>query len=214
MQQPKPMPLQIWGRRNSVNVQKVLWCAQELALDFNRIDAGMAFGRNRDADYLAINPNGGIPTLVDGDFSLWESNSIMRYLAMQYEGEWLYPQNARLRAGIDRWLDWTLSRMQQAERQAFWGLIRTAEADRDWKAISASIEASLQLWSILDVHLASRQFAEGEKFSIADIALAAYARRWFGFEGTEKLNLPHFQRWYGEISRRPAFVMHLAPALS
>ena len=76
--------LKIWGRANSVNVQKVLWCLRELDLAYERIDAGMAFGRNTEADYLAMNPNGRVPTLVDGDFVLWESNSVMRYLVLEY----------------------------------------------------------------------------------------------------------------------------------
>ncbi len=104
---PSAQPtLQIWGRANSVNVQKVLWCCRELAVPFERIDAGMQFGRNGDADYLAMNPNGRVPTLVDGDFTLWESNSIMRYLGLTHGGDGtLYPEHARNRAGMERWLD-------------------------------------------------------------------------------------------------------------
>ncbi|HWG68591.1 MAG TPA: glutathione S-transferase N-terminal domain-containing protein, partial [Steroidobacteraceae bacterium] len=99
----------IWGRANSVNVQKVLWCLSEFDLAYTRIDAGMAFGRNQEPDYLAMNPNGRIPTLVDGDFVLWESNSIMRYLALAYRPQsTLYPSAPRRRAAVDRWLDWTL----------------------------------------------------------------------------------------------------------
>src|SRR3981081_2561862 len=102
--------LKSWGRANSVNVQKVLWCLSELDLDYQRIDAGMAFGRNHEPDYLAMNPNGRVPTLVDGDFVLWESNSIMRYLVLAYRAASpIYPDAPKRRAGVDRWLDWTLS---------------------------------------------------------------------------------------------------------
>src|SRR5665647_1659162 len=102
--------LRIWGRANSVNVQKVLWCCRELDVAFDRIDAGMQFGRNGEPDYLAMNPNGRVPTLVDGDFVLWESNSIMRYLALVHGGgTTLYPSAPKVRAGLERWLDWTLS---------------------------------------------------------------------------------------------------------
>ena len=101
--------LTIWGRKNSVNVQKVLWCSHELELTHRRIDAGMQFGRNGDPEYLAMNPNGRVPTLVDGDFVLWESNSIMRYLVLAYgQGSPLYPARPKLRASVDRWLDWSL----------------------------------------------------------------------------------------------------------
>ena len=119
--------LTIWGRPNSVNVQKVLWCLRELDLPFARIDAGMQFGRTGEPDYLAMNPNGRVPTLVDGDYVLWESNSIMRYLCMAYgEASPIYPQDAKRRAGVDRWLDWTLSTLQPVERPVFWALVRAS----------------------------------------------------------------------------------------
>ena len=126
--------LTIWGRHNSVNVQKVLWCCAELNLQFHRIDAGLEFGLNGEPAYLALNPNGRVPTLVDDDFVLWESNSIIRYLAMQYgENETaLYPQAPKLRASIDRWLDWTLSTLQPAERPVFWGFVRTPAHERNY----------------------------------------------------------------------------------
>src|SRR5947209_5100230 len=124
--------LTIWGRANSVNVQKVLWCCEELNLAYERIDAGLQYGRNHEPAYLAMNPMGRVPTLVDGDFVLWESNSIIRYLVMQYGGdgthETLYPPDPRSRASVDRWLDWTLSTLQPAERPVLWGYVRTPEA--------------------------------------------------------------------------------------
>jgi glutathione S-transferase len=128
--------LKIWGRANSVNVQKVLWCLRELDLAYQRIDAGMAFGRNHEPDYLAMNPNGRVPTLVDGDFVLWESNSIMRYLVTAYRaGSPVYPDAPKVRAGVDRWLDWTLSTLQPVDRPVFWALVRTPIEQRDMVAI-------------------------------------------------------------------------------
>src|SRR6201992_845319 len=113
---PGPGHIIIWGRVNSVNVQKVLWCLHELDLTYERIDAGMAFGRNHEPEYLAMNPNGRVPTLVDGNCVLWESNSIMRYLVRAYRPQSpLYPQVPKVRAGVDRWLDWTLSTLQPVD---------------------------------------------------------------------------------------------------
>src|ERR1700756_4539424 len=117
--------LRIWGRANSVNVQKVLWCLRELDLAYERVDAGMAFGRTRDPDYLAMNPNARVPTLVDGDYVLWESNSGMRYLVLAYgKGTPIYPADPKRRAAVDRWLDWTLSTVQPVDRPVFWGIVR------------------------------------------------------------------------------------------
>jgi glutathione S-transferase len=139
--------LTVWGRVNSVNVQKVLWCLSELDLAYERIDAGLAFGRNHEPDYLAMNPNGRIPTLVDGDFVLWESNSIMRYLALAYGRQLpLYPQAPKLRASVDRWLDWTLSTLQPVERPVFWGLVRTPVEARDMAAIQKDADAAAAEW--------------------------------------------------------------------
>ena len=93
----------IWGRANSVNVQKVLWCLHELEISYQRIDAGMQFGKNNEAAYLAMNPNGRVPTLVDGDYVLWESNSVMRYLCLAYgQGSPIYSQAPQQRAAVDR----------------------------------------------------------------------------------------------------------------
>src|ERR1700709_2487815 len=134
--------LTIWGRANSVNVQKVLWCLRELGLPYQRIDAGMAFGQNDKPEYLAMNPNGRVPTLVDGDYVLWESNSIMRYLNLAYGKESpIYPQAPKARAGVDRWLDWTLSTLQLVDRPVFWALGRTPPAPRDMAAIQKDAAA-------------------------------------------------------------------------
>ena len=207
--------LTIWGRANSVNVQKVLWCLCELDLAFRRIDAGMAFGKNHDPDYLAMNPNARVPTLVDGDFVLWESNSIMRYLVLAYgNGSPVYPETPRVRAGVDRWLDWTLSTLQPVDRPVFWALVRTAVEQRDMVAIQKDADAEAVQWRIVDHHLAARRFIEGDGFTIADIALGAYARRWFGVEGISKPKFAHLERWFAELSDRPGFKQFIAPPLS
>lgn len=205
----------IWGRVNSVNVQKVLWCLAEIDLPYSRIDAGMAFGVNTEPGYLAVNPTGRIPTLVDGDFVLWESNAIMRYLMLAYgRGTTLYPAEPALRAGIERWLDWTLSTLQPAERPVFWGLVRTPRVERDMVAIQRDADAVAKLWRILDAHLVGRTFMEGDAFSLADLALATYARRWFGISGIEKPDLPQLSRWYANCSARPGFQRFVAPPLT
>jgi len=207
--------LRIWGRANSVNVQKVLWCLCELELAFERIDAGMAFGRNRDPDYLAMNPNGRVPTLQDGDFVLWESNSIMRYLVLAYgKGSPIYPQAPKRRAGVDRWLDWTLSTLQPVDRPVFWALVRTPAEQRDMAAIQKDADAEAVQWRIVDNQLATRRFIEGDDFTLADIALGAYARRWFGVEGVIKPPLAHLERWFAQFAGRPGFKQFIAPPMS
>jgi glutathione S-transferase len=207
--------LRIWGRANSVNVQKVLWCCAELGLDYERIDAGMQFGRVDDADYRAMNPNGRVPTLEDAGFRLWESNSIMRYLVMKHAGgEALYPQAPQQRAGVDRWLDWTLSTLQPVERPIFWGYVRTPEAERDLHALQAAVPAATVLWRMIDRHLEAAGHLEAGRFTLADIALGAYARRWFGIPAIPRPEMPALERWYAGLQARDGFRRYVAPPLT
>jgi glutathione S-transferase len=207
--------LTLWGRANSVNVQKVLWCLRELDLSYQRIDAGMAFGKNNEPPYLAMNPNGRVPTLSDGDFVLWESNSVMRYLCMAYgRNTPIYPSSPRQRAAVDRWLDWTLSTLQPVDRPVFWALVRTPPEKRDMVAIQKDVDAEAAQWRIVEAQAATRRFIEGDAFTIADIAIGAYARRWFGVEGVTKPKFPNLERWFAELSTRPGFVQFVAPPMS
>jgi glutathione S-transferase len=207
--------LTIWGRANSVNVQKVLWCLAELDLAFQRVDAGMQYGRTGDPAYLAMNPNARVPTLVDGDYALWESNSIMRYLCMAYRPETsIYPNEAKRRAAVDRWLDWTLSTVQPVDRPVFWGLVRTPPDQRDMAALQKHADAEAEVWRVAEHHLATRRYIEGDDFTIADISLGAYARRWFGVEGITRPKQPHLERWLASLGERRGFSKFVAQPMS
>jgi len=206
--------LKIWGRTNSVNVQKILWCCDELRIPYERIDAGMEFGKNRDPEFLAKNPNGLVPMIEDGDFVLWESNSILRYLAMGGNGtRAIYPAEPPVRASVDRWLDWTLSALAPAERPVFLGMIRTAPEARDMAAIDAAVVKVAELWAILDAHLAGRRFVENDTFTLADIVLGAFARRWFGIDGISRPPMPNLERWYERLSERASFTRQIGQPL-
>jgi len=202
--------LKIWGRANSVNVQKVLWCCDELGLPFERVDAGLQFGRVNDPDYRELNPNGQVPTLVDGAFVLWESNAILRYLAMQYgASSALYPSEPKLRASIDRWLDWSLSTLAPAERPVFMALVRTPAQDRDMIALTSNLKTLVVRWKILDAHLQGRFHIEGDRFTLADIVLGAFAKRWFGVEGIDRPPMPSLERWYQRVTQRAPFKKYI-----
>jgi glutathione S-transferase len=207
--------LKIWGRTNSVNVQKVLWCCDELGLPYERIDAGLQFGRVNDPDYRELNPNGQVPTLVDGTFVLWESNSILRYLAMQYgASSALYPSEPKLRASVDRWLDWSLSTLAPAERPVFLTLVRTPPQQRDMEALAVNVKTLISRWKILDGHLQGRFHLEGDRFTIADIVLGAFAKRWFGLAGIDRPPMPSLERWYQRLTQRVPFKKHVDLPLS
>lgn len=207
--------LRIWGRANSVNVQKVLWCCAEIDLPFERRDAGMQFGVNDQPAYLAMNPTGRIPTIEDGDFQLWESHAIVRYLALQYApAAALYPAAPKNRAGVERWLDWALSTLQPAERPVFWGYIRTPPDQRDTKALQEQANAVAALWAIVDRQLAGRDFLEADQFTLADLVLGTYARRWFGIPDITAPPMPNLKRWYNSLETRDGFRRYIAPPLS
>ena len=196
--------LKILGRNNSSNVQKVLWALGELELEYSREDVGGPFGGNRETDYLVMNPNGLVPTLVDGDTVLWESNVIVRYLARKYAPNSLLPDSLTDLARAEQWMDWQQTVVAPAHFPVFWGLIRTAPEDRDLDAINNGRDRFEQVMTILDHHLAGSAFVGGENLSIADIPVGIMVYRWFTLD-IERMELPSLNRWYQKLTDRPAY---------
>jgi glutathione S-transferase len=206
--------LTVWGRRNSVNVQKVLWCLAELDIETQRIDAGLEFGLNTEPWYLALNPNGRIPLVRDGDVTLWESNSIVRYLCAKHSAGHLYPEDPARRADADRWMDWQLSTLARPTSIAFWNLVRRGPAERDEAAVARAVPEANAAFDLLDRHLESHAYVAGPGFTMGDIPVGAMAHRWLALEGIERPSWPALQRWYGALRARPPFHAHVAQPLS
>jgi glutathione S-transferase len=194
--------LRLWGRLTSVNVQKVAWCADELGLEYERIDAGGKFGRNDTAEYLAMNPNGLVPVLDDAGFVLYESNAIVRYLCAR-ERSPLFPEDLRRRADVDRWMEWQSTGFTPAMGPAFWQLVRTGADKRDAAVVEASRAKSEKHAAVLDGHLANRRFMAGERFTVADIVVGCAAHRWLNLPIARE-SRPNLERWYAELAARPA----------
>ena len=195
--------LQILGRLSSINVRKVVWTAQELGLNFERRDAGLSFGVVRTPEYLALNPNALVPTLVDGDFSLWESNVIVRYLCARHAPGTLYPDLLPARFNAERWMDWQQTTLNPAGRDAFIQWFRTPPEQRDAERIARSVAAMTPLLALLDRELAQRSFLGGDAFSMADIPVACDVHRWFGLPQARPA-LPHLEAWFNGLMARPA----------
>ncbi|WP_321930721.1 glutathione S-transferase family protein [Paraburkholderia guartelaensis] len=176
--------MQLYGRRSSINVQKVLWCLCELGLaegtDFQRIEAGLQFGVVDTEAYRALNPNGLVPTLVDGEQVVWESNAILRYLAATRGADHLLPSDAAGRSEVERWMDWQMGTLWATLRVAFLGLTRTVEPQRDYGAIRASFAESARLLRIADERLRTRDYLVLNRFTLADLVVALAAHRWYG----------------------------------
>ncbi len=204
---------QLLGRANSSNVMKVIWLLEEMGLPYERRDMGGKFGGNETDAYRTINPNGFVPTLVEDEFSLWESNVILRYLAASHEaGHRFWPRDLRARANVDRWMDWQQTTLGPPMTPVFWGLIRTSPEQRDWAAIHASAARLAQLYALLDGQLADHDYVAGPELTLCDFAIAVHAHRWFSFEGIEKPELPRLRAWYDRLLARPAFSRHVGPA--
>lgn len=198
----------IWGRIDSSNVQKVLWCCSEHGLEFERIDLGGKFGGNRDKAYLDINPNGLVPTIKDGDFVLWESNSIMRYIVDKYGHGKLLPATPEGRASANRWMDWQLSVFNPVIAPLFRSLIRTAPEKRDPNAIQAALKKTSDAWRIVDNQLQHSRYLAGDLFTIGDIPLGVWAYRWFNLP-IERPKLTSLDDWYKRLCDRPPYQKHI-----
>ncbi|HRJ70497.1 MAG TPA: glutathione S-transferase family protein [Beijerinckiaceae bacterium] len=195
--------LRLWGRLNSINVQKAAFALEEAGAPYERIDAGMAFGIVGTPEYRAKNPNGLIPLLEDGDFTVWESNVIVRYVAAQYASGTLWPLDARARASADKWMDWQQTTLVVALGPAFLGLIRTPPEQRDAKAIEASVAKTDELMGRLNAALSATSHVAGERFTMGDIPIAATVHRWLNLP-IARTDYPAIKAYYARVMARPA----------
>ncbi len=202
--------LKIWGRNTSSNVQKVIWALGEMKVPFDRLDVGGAFGKTKEASYLAMNPNSLVPTLEEEDgYTLWESNSIIRYLAAKHASRALEPADLKTRASAQKWMDWQLSVMAPAITPVFWQLIRTPADKRDAGAVAAGKEKTVAAAKIMDAQLGRTAYLAGAEFSYGDIPVGIMIYRYVQLI-PERPATPNLDRWYAAISSRPAFKEQVA----
>jgi len=196
--------LKIWGRRNSSNVRKVLWCAEEIGLPYESIEVGGSFGGTGSAEYQAMNPNGLVPVIEDHGLPLWESNAIVRYLSARYALGTLYLEDPASRALGEKWMDWTTSRMAPVYSELIWGVMRTAPADRDEARINAALVRAGDLLAMADAELAQRPWLSGDRFAMGDIPLGALLYAWYEMP-IQRPELPHLADWYARLRERAAY---------
>lgn len=196
--------LRILGRRTSSNVQKVLWCCGELGLAYEREDIGGEFGGNDKPEYRALNPNGLVPTVIDDGLVLWESNTVIRYLAARHGAGTLFPSDPRVRAAGEKWMDWQISVMSPSMQPVFRTLVRTPPEKRDMAALAKARDGLSRNFAMLDHALADRAFLAGDRFTVCDIPVGIAAYRWYTMEIARE-DYPHLRRWYDRLAERAPF---------
>jgi glutathione S-transferase len=205
--------LRIWGRTNSINVQKVLWCCAELSLQYERTDAGLQFGVNNTPEYKAMNPNGLVPTISDDGFVLWESHAIVRYLARKHGMGTLCPTDAKACADADRWMDWHATTVWPNLQPVFRELVRVAPDKRNMPLVEDSRNKLAANMAVLDAHLASRKFTAGDAFTMGDIPLGSAVQRWFNLP-IKRESYQNLDAWYKRLQGRAAFKQCVDMALT
>lgn len=194
----------LWGRPNSINVQKVLWTLDELGLDFDHIDAGGAAGGLDAPAFRAMNPHGRVPVLKDGGTTIWESHTIVRYLCAAYAPDRLCPVDPGRRAECEAWMDWTLATLQPAISGLFWASYRTPSAQQDPARIRTLEADSASAVESLDRQLSERPFVAGDMFSMADMPAGVLVYRYFELE-IRRPDAPTVQAWRARLAERPAY---------
>ena len=201
--------LTIHGRATSSNVQTVMWAVGELGLEHERLDVGGAFGGNDTAEYQAMNPMGLVPTLQDGDVTLFESCAILRYLGARYGDENFWPRDPAERAALDQWAEWGKGTFARSVvYDVFWTMIRTPSAERDMEALAAGIKNVSRLAQMLDNRLGDGPYLAGRHLSFADIVVGHVLFRYYTLD-FERVDTPNLDAYYGVLTKRPAYAEHV-----
>jgi glutathione S-transferase len=200
--------LRLYARRTSSNSQKVLWFLGELAIQYEFVDTGGDAGGLDAPEYLALNPNGRVPTLLDGELPVWESHAILRYLAAAHGGGAYWSPDPATRSQVDRWMDWSQSQFDASFMALFWGYYRTPEANRDNRANQLHAKRCRSYLRLLDRCLSEHDYVVGDRLSLADIPIGALMYRYVNLDETDGLP-PRVANWYTRLTERRPFQTHI-----
>ncbi|KAA8733743.1 glutathione S-transferase family protein [Acinetobacter qingfengensis] len=200
------MSITIWGRPNSLNVHKVLWLAAELELEFKHIPAGQHYGLLDTEEFYQVNPNRLVPVLQDGDTVIWESNTILRYLAEVYGKDTLWITDPKARFAAEKWIDWYTTTVLPSFGVVFFNLIRQPEDKRDLDAVKNAAEKLEKILDVAELELSKQPYLSGQDFSIGDIPLALALNHWFNLDIERHHQHTYLQAWIERIRQRPHFL--------
>lgn len=199
------MSLVLYGRASSYNVQKVLWFLDELELPYQHIECGGKHGGLDTTEFGKFNPLRKVPVLLDCGVSVWESNTILRYIAATYAGEQWWNTSAAVRSEYERWMDWSIDKFESSFTGLFWGFYRTPELQRDIKSINRHKRDYLYCLAVMDQQLIGNEFLNGANISLSDITLGVFIYRLQGI-GLD-IDLPaNVSRWYRTLKTRKSYV--------
>ncbi len=201
--------LKIWGRKNSINVQKAMWTVGELGLEHERIDVAGKFGGLDTPEFGALNPNRLVPVLQDGEVTVWESNAVIRYLASRYGADSLWCSTAPDRALADAWMDWVATTLYPVFIRIFVGLIRTPPSKRNPRMLASAVKRAGKIYERFDACLDGGNHIVGDMLTMGDIPVGATLYRYFTME-IDRPALPNVERLYAALMERPAYREHVA----
>lgn len=196
----------LWGRSTSSNVMKVVWLLEEMKVPYERVDVGGSFGKTDTPEYRAMNPTGLVPTLQEDDFTLWESNAILRHLGADSA---FFPREPRVRANIDRWMDAQQTTMNRPQGTIFINLIRTPPEKRDKATVDAAIKEAAVAWGLIGAELGKHSFICGDSLNLADMCWGVHVHRWLNMT-FDRPDVPNLKPWYDRLLSRPAYRDHVA----
>ncbi len=205
--------LKIWGRLNSINVMKVMWCVEELDIEHERVDAGMQHGVVGEDFYAKLNPNRQVPTIDDDGLILWESNVIVRYLSAKYGSGNLSPVDVGERAVADQWMDSQQTTVHPDITFIFWAVVRDLKENQDPGKLAAAASRLAKYWQLVDDRLADRDYLCCVHFTMADIPLGTAVWRWYNME-TERPALANVEAWHHRLKQRAGFQQYVMQPLT
>lgn len=203
--------IEIWGRASSSNVQALIWATEELGLKYVRHDAGFIYGVNDTPDFLAMNPNGTVPVLKDGDNApIWETGAILRYLSERYGDDEFWPKDTAGRSQVDQWAEWAkINITLKFTAPIFWRVVRTAPSKRDPEAIADAVTSLSHFLAIAEQQLNKTNWLASSDFTLADIQFGHVLYRYFDID-IERPKLPNLEAYYDRLNERSAFKEHVA----
>jgi glutathione S-transferase len=194
----------LYGRPTAWNVRKVLFLLEDIGLPYERLDYGRGYQPTNTPEFLALNPNGLVPVVVDGDVVIWESHTVLRYVAARYGPPEYYPSEIRVRSSVDQWLDWKIAHISPAMRPLFFRHFLKMGEFTDREVAEGEAECA-KLFTVLDGQLAKTgAYVAGSEITIADSAIGMAVHRWLNLP-LQRRDVPHVERYYERLSRLPSY---------